>query len=88
MVAMLDIAQWNNSFNDPSNTTGETHIRNAWGFIPAVEYYPWKDLNMKFFVNYIGRVYQYSDYAKQSFGAVDSSNGRITIGFISPLGIF
>jgi hypothetical protein len=88
LVAMLDIAQWNNSFNDPSNTTGETHIRNAWGFIPAVEYYPWKDLNMKFFVNYIGRVYQYSDYAKQSFGAVDSSNGRITIGFISPLGIF
>ncbi|HEV8514508.1 MAG TPA: porin [Cyclobacteriaceae bacterium] len=88
MVAMLDIAQWNNSFNDPSNTTGETHIRNAWGFIPAVEYYPWKDLNMKFFVNYIGRVYQYSDYAKQSFGAVDNTNGRITIGFISPLGIF
>ena len=88
LVAMLDIAQWNNSFNDPSNTTGETHIRNAWGFIPAVEYYPWPDLNMKFFVNYIGRVYNYSDYAKQSLGAVDSSNGRITIGFISPLGIF
>jgi len=88
MVAMLDIAQWNNSFNDPSNTTGETHIRNAWGFIPAVEYYPWKDLNMKFFVNYIGRVYQYSDYAKQSLGAVDNTNGRITVGFISPLGIF
>jgi hypothetical protein len=88
LVAMLDIAQWKNAGQDPSNTTGEQHIRNAWGFIPAVEYYPWKDLNMKFFVNYVGRVYDYSDYAKSRFGAVDSSTGRFTIGFISPLAIF
>jgi hypothetical protein len=88
LVAMLDIAQWKNSKNDPLNTTGEEHIRNAWGFIPAVEYYPWSDLNMKFFANYIGRVYDYSAYAKQRFGAVDYSTGRFTIGFISPLGIF
>jgi hypothetical protein len=88
LVAMLDIAQWKNAKQDLLNATGEEHIRNAWGFIPAVEYYPWKDLNMKFFVNYVGRVYDYSDYAKQRFGAVDSSTGRFTIGFISPLGIF
>ncbi len=88
LVAMLDIAQWNNSFNDPSNTTGETHIRNAWGFIPAVEFHPWSDLNMKFFANYVGRVYNYSDYAKNSLGAIDNTTGRFTIGFISPLTIF
>lgn len=88
LVAMLDIAQWKNSMNDPLNTTGEEHIRNAYGFIPAVEYYPWKDLNMKFFVNYVGRVYDYSDYAKTRFGSIDNSNGRFTIGFISPLAIF
>ncbi len=88
MVAMLDIANWKNSFNDPNNTTGEEHIRNAWGFIPAVEYYPWSDLNMKFFANWVGRRYDYSDYAKQSLGAVDYTTGRFTVGFISPLGIF
>lgn len=87
MVAMLDIANWKNSFNDPNNTTGEEHIRNAWGFIPAVEYYPWSDLNLKFFANWVGRRYDYSDYAKQSLGAVDYTTGRFTIGFISPLGI-
>lgn len=87
MVAMLDIANWKNSFNDPNNTTGEEHIRNAWGFIPAVEYYPWSDLNMKFFANWVGRRYDYSDYAKQSLGAVDYTTGRFTVGFISPLGI-
>lgn len=87
MVAMLDIANWKNSWRDPNNTTGEEHIRNAWGFIPAVEYYPWSDLNIKFFANWVGRRYDYSDYAKSSLGAVDYTTGRFTIGFISPLGI-
>jgi hypothetical protein len=88
LVAMLDIAKWNNSSQDPQNTTGEEHIRNAWGYIPAVEYYPWSELNMKFFANWVGRVYKYSDYAKDRFGANDYNTGRFTVGFISPLGIF
>lgn len=88
LVAMLDIAQWKNGTQDPQNTTGEEHIRNAWGYIPAVEYYPWSDLNMKFFANWVGRVYKYSDYAKDRFGANDYNTGRFTVGFISPLGIF
>jgi hypothetical protein len=87
-VGMLDIANWNNSNNDPLNTTGEKHIRNAWGYIPAVEYSPWKDLNVKFFANWVGRVYDYSDYAITRFGVADHTTGRFTIGFISPLGIF
>ncbi|HEY5826703.1 MAG TPA: porin [Cyclobacteriaceae bacterium] len=88
MVAMLDIAQWKNGTQDPLNTAGEEHIRDAWGFIPAVEYYPWSDLNIKFFANWIGRSYVYSDYAKERFGSVDYTTGRFTVGFISPLGIF
>jgi len=87
-VGMLDISNWKNSFNDPNNTTGEENIRNAWGFIPAVEYYPWSELNMKFFANWVGRRYDYSEYAKTSLGAVDYTTGRFTVGFISPLGIF
>lgn len=88
LVAMLDIANWKNSFNDPNNVTGETHIRDAWGYVPAIEYFPWSDLNIKFFANYVGRNYKYSDYAKNSLGASDYTTGRFTIGFISPLGIF
>jgi hypothetical protein len=88
MVAMLDIAQWKNGTQDPQNTAGEENIRNAWGFIPAVEYYPWSDLNMKFFANWIGRRYDYSTYAENRFGAADYTTGRFTVGFISPLGIF
>lgn len=88
MIAMLDIANWKNSSNDPENVTGEEHIRNAWGFIPAVEYYPWSDLNMKFFANWVGRRYDYSDYAQERFGANNYTTGRFTVGFISPLAIF
>jgi hypothetical protein len=83
----MDIAKWNNSFNDPENTTGEEHIRTAWGYIPAVEYYPWSDLNIKLFANWVGRVYKYSDYAKDRFNASDYNTGRFTIGFITPLAI-
>jgi hypothetical protein len=86
-VGMFDIAKWKNSFNDPENTTGEEHIRDAWGYIPAVEYYPWDDLNIKFFANWVGRVYKYSDYAKDRFGVSDYNTGRFTVGFITPLGI-
>ena len=86
-VGMLDIAKWKNSDIDPENTTGEEKIRDAWGFIPAVEYFPWSDLNIKFFANWVGRRYEYTDYAKDRFGVADYTTGRFTVGFITPLGI-
>jgi hypothetical protein len=86
-VGMLDIANWKNSFNDPENLTGEEHIRTAYGYIPAIEYFPWSDVNIKFFANWVGRIYKYSDYAKNRFGVSDYDTGRFTIGFITPLGI-
>ncbi len=86
-VGMLDIAKWNNSDIDPENITGEKKIRDAWGFIPAVEYYPWSDVNIKFFANWVGRRYEYTDYAKERFGVDNYTTGRFTIGFITPLGI-
>ena len=86
LIGMMDIANWQNNDLDPLKT--DNHIRTAWGYIPSVEYYPWKDLNLKFFVNVIGRIYDYSDYATSRFGANDYDTARFTIGFASPLGIF
>lgn len=86
-VGMLDIAEWDNADQDPLNTEGETKIRDAYGFIPAVEFFPWSDLNLKFFANYVGRSYKYTDYAKTRFDASDYTTGRFTVGFITPLGI-
>ena len=87
-IAMLDIETWQNEHNDPLNVNGEENIRNAYGYIPTIEYYPFKDYNLKFFVTYIARMYDYSDYATERFGTADYNTSRISIGFISPVGIF
>lgn len=86
LVGMMDIANWQNDNLDPLKTNN--HIRTAWGYIPSVEYYPWKDLNLKFFANVVGRIYDYSDYATSRFGVKDYDTARFTVGFIAPLGIF
>jgi len=86
LIGMMDIANWKNDNLDPLKT--DNHIRTAYGYIPSVEYYPWKDLNLKFFANVVGRIYNYSDYATSRFGVADYNTTRFTVGFIAPLGIF
>lgn len=88
-VGMLDIAEWDNAVevDGANNPDNETKIRDAWGYIPAVEYFPWSNVNLKFFANWVGRDYKYTDYAKDRFGAADYSTGRFTVGFITPLGV-
>jgi hypothetical protein len=34
--------------NRSINTSGEEHIRYAYGIVPVVEYYPWSNLNLRF----------------------------------------
>lgn len=85
-IGMVDFANWTGGGADPKKNTDK--IRTAWGYIPTIEYYPFKDLNLRFYANWVGRVYSYSDYAKDWLGAKDYSTGRFTIGFVSPLGIF
>jgi hypothetical protein len=84
-IGYVDFANWKDDL-DPYKT--DDHIRTAWGYIPTIEYYPFKDLNLRFYANWVGRVYNYSDYAKERFGAVDNTTGRFSIGFVSPLAIF
>ena len=86
-VGMVDIANWQDDL-DPQKPAGEDNIRKAYGFIPTVEYYPFKDLNLRFYSNFVGRSYVYSDYAKDRFEVADKTTGRFAIGFVTPLGIF
>ncbi|MGA7720395.1 MAG: porin [Ignavibacteriaceae bacterium] len=81
IIGMVSDAYWHGN-PDPNK---DDHLRTAWGIIPSVEYYPYKGLNLKFFTSYVGRYYNYTDYAKSEFGLENSTNGTIMIGFISPL---
>lgn len=86
IFGMWDIANWTSKVDQPLKNTNK--IRDAWGYIPTIEYYPFDNLNFRFFINYVGRIYNYSDYAKSRFGATDYTTGRFQIGLVSPLGIF
>ena len=81
LVGMVDFANWKGN-PDPQR---DKKLRTAWGFIPTVEYFPFRDLNLKFYGNYVGRLYRYSDYAKERLNASNFNTGVISIGLVSPL---
>lgn len=60
--------------------------RTSWGYIGGIEYYPMKD-NLHFFLNYIGRNYDYTDRAKV-FGIGNSNPQRIEMGLVYQLPLF
>lgn len=80
-IGMVSDAYWR---SDPY-ASGSQHLRTHWTYIPSLEFYPYTNLNLKFYLAYIGDVYRYSDHAKTTFGAENGTLGNIMIGFISPL---
>lgn len=50
LIGMMDIAKWNGDL-DPQKSSDD--IRTAWGYIPTVEYYPFNDLNLRFYANWV-----------------------------------
>jgi len=84
-VGFVDKAKWMDDI-DPLKTSDDW--RTAYGVIPTIEYFPWNDINLKFFAGYVGRFYNYSNYAKSRVGVEDYNTGRIVFGIISPLHIF
>jgi len=82
--AFVDFADWKDDL-DPLKT--EDRFRTTYSFIPTIEFFPYEDFNLKFFVGYVGRYFKYSDYAKSRPGLhfKDYDTGRIMIGIISPL---
>ena len=81
-VGYVDYAKWKDTI-DPQKTSDD--IRTAYGYIPTIEFYPFEKLNLRFFANWIGRVYQYSDYSKKRFLVADYDTGIFQIGFVTPL---
>jgi len=83
-VGFIDNAKWLDDI-DPLKTTDDW--RTGYGVVPTIEFFPWNEINLKFFLGYVGRFYDYSDYAKSRVGVEDFNTGRFMIGIISPLHI-
>lgn len=87
-ISAIGMASASNWKQIPKEQSSSTRIRTSYGIIPAVEFYPITNYNLKFYLAYVGRKYNYSDYSKQYLNAVNNSTGMIMLGISSPLVIF
>ena len=65
--------------------TSKDHIRTSYGVVPTLYYSPFKNLDLKFYLAYIGRYYDYTDLATAQFGESSYNKNEVRIGFIAPL---
>lgn len=72
---------------DYSKNIEKGRYRTAWGYIGGVEYYPFKDRTLHFFVAYVGRSYCYTERAK-ALGNSNYNTNQLSVGFIWQMPIF
>jgi hypothetical protein len=60
-------------------------LRTSLSYTVLLEYYAYWPQNLRFFVGYVSRNYNYTDYAQAQFGQGDFNTGKLLIGVISPL---
>ncbi|MCY2685727.1 porin [Salinimicrobium sp. TH3] len=66
-------------------TSGHDHMRTSYGYIPTLYYSPFKNIDIRFYLAYIGRYYDYSDYAVENLALSDYNKNEVRVGFIAPL---
>ncbi|MGL2988254.1 porin [Flavobacterium sp. RSSA_27] len=81
VTLMNSKASWNGN-PDPK---GGKLLLHSFGFIPTFQYLPFKDLNLKCYVAYIGNVNRYSDYALNNLNVANGNTGQLNFGIIAPL---
>jgi hypothetical protein len=81
LTLMNSSAHWNGN-PDPNKNR---NLLTCYGIIPTIEYSPFADFNMKFYVGYVAKKNNYSSYAENNFNAVDGTTGQFSFGIIAPL---
>lgn len=65
--------------------TSNDHIRTSYGMIPTIYYSPFKEIDVRFYLAYIGRYFDYSDYAIENLGESSYNKNEVRAGIIAPL---
>jgi hypothetical protein len=81
LTLMNDSSYWNGN-TDPNK---DSHLLTSYGIIPTVEYCPFTDFNMKFYVGYVAKKFNYTTYAENNFNVADGTTGQLSFGIIAPL---
>ena len=70
---------------DNPDPHGNSKLANSYGITPTIEYLPFKKFNLKFYLGYVARKYEYTSYAKTTFGVKDYTTGLLSFGMIAPI---
>lgn len=82
---LLTLMNDNSYWNGNPNLNKDSHLLTSYGIIPTIEYSPFTDFNMKFYVGYVAKKNNYSVYAENNFNAIDGTTGQLSFGIIAPL---
>ncbi|HEU4788758.1 MAG TPA: porin [Flavobacterium sp.] len=82
---LLTLMNDNSYWNGNPDINKDHHLLASYGIIPTVEYFPFADFNMKFYVGYVAKKCNYSAYAENNFNAADGTTGQLSFGIIAPL---
>jgi hypothetical protein len=66
-------------------TSANNHLRTSYGMVPTLYYSPFKNIDIRFFLAYIGRYYDYSNYAVEQLDAANYNRNEVRLGIIAPL---
>lgn len=81
---LLTVMNSNHYWKDNPDANADDLLSTSYGIIPTVQYFPFKDNNMKFYLGYVYRKYDYTDYAQSNFGQRDYTTGVLSFGLIAP----
>ena len=81
LTLMNSNAYWNGN-TDPNKNN---NLLTSYCIIPTIEYSPFTDFNLKFYVGYVAKNYNYSTYAENNFNVIDGTTGQLSFGIIAPL---
>lgn len=84
---ILTLMNSNHRWNDNPDPGANTLLSRSYGVIPTIEYLPFKDINLRFFVGYVGRKFNFTNYAENAFGAKDYTTGQLSFGIVAPLNV-
>ncbi|MCF4102352.1 OprO/OprP family phosphate-selective porin [Gillisia sp. M10.2A] len=65
--------------------SNRNHMRTSYGMIPSVYYTPFKNIDVRFYIAYIGRYFEHSSYTIEKLDASNYNKNEVRVGFIAPL---
>jgi hypothetical protein len=82
---LLTVMNSNHSWRDNPDPNGSSKLSASYGLIPTVQYMPFRDMNIKFYIAFTARKVDYTRYAETAFGVKDYTTGLLGFGFVAPL---